>query len=280
MQFAVLGMGQIGRALAARLAAGRHDVVVWNRSAGKADELVGHSIRAAASISDATTGTDVVITALSDDDAVRAVALGPDGVSTSAPAATVYVDASTISPALSNELAGTFPRFAQLPVLGSPDAVRNGEASYLLGTDPDTADRLAPMVEALGGRVRRYPRSGLAATAKLTSNLLLLAGVAALAEAFTVARAGGLDDRQIRDLLADSPLIAPGVGNRFESLLTGATDGWWTTTLAAKDAGLAVDLTSGNPDLPVARAVRERYRAAAEAGFSGDDMVAIAHLYR
>ncbi len=280
MNVAVLGMGEMGRALAGRLAGARHRVTIWNRSPGKTDALAARGARVAAALPDAVADVDVVITSLSDDDAVRSVALGPDGIHDSIGSDTVYVEASTISPALSIELADAFGAFAQMPVLGSPDAVTRGAAAYLVGAADDVSDRLTPLFDAFGGQVRRYPRPALAAVAKVTNNLLLLAGVAALAEAFTVARAGGLDDDQIRDLLGDSPLVAPGVRNRFDALLSGDTDGWWTTVLAAKDAALAAGVTAGHPELPVTHAVYAQYRAAADAGFASSDMVAIAQLYR
>ncbi len=280
MRVAILGMGQMGRALAGRLLAAPVQVTVWNRSPGKTDAVAAQGARVARSVRDAVVGAEVVITSLADDAAVRAVALGPDGVQACIGHDSVYVEASTISPALSRELDAAFATFAQMPVLGSPDAVAHGNAAYLVGLAGDVGEHLSPLWGALGGRVRRYPQPAMAAVAKLTNNLLLLAGVAALAEAFTVARAGGLDDAQIRELLGDSPLVAPGLNNRFERLIAGDVEGWWTASLAAKDAALAAAVTAGHPDLPVIRAIGERYRAAADAGFADDDMVAIARLYR
>jgi 3-hydroxyisobutyrate dehydrogenase-like beta-hydroxyacid dehydrogenase len=280
MKIAVLGLGQMGQALATRLAAGGHEVVGWNRTPGKADGLDG--VTEAGSIAEAVEGVDVALTMLANDEAVRAVVLGETGVVAELHPTGVLVDCSTISPKLSDELADAAGRgrFAAVPVLGSPQAVAAGEASYLVGGADHVVDRLGPMLESLSSKRRRYPLPALALAAKVSSNLLLLAGVVALSEAAASGRAGGLDDDALRALFADSPMVAPGVANRLDAVLTGDTPGWWSTTLGAKDAGLAVSLAAtASTELPVASAVRQRYLDAARAG-ADDDIASVTRLYR
>jgi 3-hydroxyisobutyrate dehydrogenase len=279
MDVAVLGMGRMGSALAGRLLDGGHRVVVWNRSPGRAAELVAAGAREAPTVADAAKGADVVVTMLANDDAVRAVALGElrpalgDG--------TVYVDCSTVSPVLGAELAEAFPaRFVALPVIGSPAAVRAGQAVFLAGGDRGLVVRLGPVLAALSSSIRRYATPSLALTAKLTSNLLLLSEVVALAEAFAVGRSGGLTDVQLRELLGPSPLVPPGLGNRFDGILTGAQDPWWTTVLGGKDAGLAIGVAhAAGVGLPVAEEVRRRYETAAVDGLADADIATVTRLY-
>jgi 3-hydroxyisobutyrate dehydrogenase-like beta-hydroxyacid dehydrogenase len=102
MDIAVLGMGRMGSALAARLLDGGHRVTVWNRSRGKAGEVVSAGAREAKSVADAAADADVVITMLANDDAVRAVALGE--LRSSIGDQSIYVNTSTVSPALNSEL--------------------------------------------------------------------------------------------------------------------------------------------------------------------------------
>lgn len=269
----------MGRALAGRLLGGGHLVTVWNRSKGRADEVVSAGAREAPDVADAVAGAEVVLTCLANDDAVRDVAFGP--LQSSISAQTGYADSSTVSPALSEELAGTFPRFVALPVLGSPAAVRSGQGVFLAGGNPAVVDRLGPVLSALSDTVRRYDTAALALTAKLASNLLLLSQVVALAESFAVGRAGGLSTDQLRELFGSSSLLAPGVANRFEGVLTGMRDGWWTTVLGAKDAGLALDLArAADVELPLAEVVRQAYARAAAAGLDDADIAAVTELYR
>jgi 3-hydroxyisobutyrate dehydrogenase len=217
---------------------------------------------------------------LANDHAVRAVAFGE--LQSSIAGRCVYVDCSTVSPQLSDELAAAFPaRFLALPVLGSPVAVRAGQAVYLAGGDGDLVDRLDPLLASLSGTIRRYDTAPLAITAKLTTNLLLLSELIALAEAFAVGRAGGLTDEQLRQLLGTSPMVAPGLTNRFEGVLTGSQEGWWTTELGAKDAGLAIGIAhAAEVELPSAAVVRGLYEKAAASGLDQADVATVTRLYR
>jgi 3-hydroxyisobutyrate dehydrogenase len=277
MNIAVLGMGRMGQAIAERALRGGHRVSVWNRSPRKADGVVAAGGEEAPTVAVAVDGADVVITMLSNDQAVRAVAFGE--LRAAIGPGTVYVDSSTVSPELSGELAAAFPSFVALPVLGGPAAVREGHAVFLAGGDSAVVDSLNPLLTALGP-VRRYGTAQLALTAKLTNNLLLLAEVAALAEAVAVGRSGGLSDDELRGLLEDNPLLPSGLKNRFEGVLTGAQEGWWTPGLGAKDAGLAIAIAgAAGVTLPVGEAVRRLYDRAAASGHGDADIAEVAALY-
>ena len=250
-------MGRMGSALAQRLVDAGHEVVVWNRSPGKVAEVVARGAREAGSIAQAVASAEVVLTSLSNDAAVRSVALGEGGLRASLGDDATYVECSTVSPQLTEELGGAFSTFVAMPILGGPAAVAKGEATYLAGGAEAALARLAPLLPAFGGLVRRYPAPGLASTAKLTVNVLLLSGIVALAESFAVGRSGGLNDDQLRELLGGA--VAPGLKNRFEAVLGAPLSGWWATSLGAKDAGLAIDLAkSGGHELQVGVAVRRR----------------------
>jgi 3-hydroxyisobutyrate dehydrogenase len=277
MDIAVLGMGRMGQAVAKRLLGGGHSVVVWNRSPGKAGDVVAAGAKEAGSVTEAVDGAEVVITSLSNDDAVESVALGDGGVRSVIGADAVYADASTVSPATSERLAAAFPRFVALPILAPPAGVEDGTATYLAGGDPAVVARLDPVLATLTDTVRRYDTPAKAGHAKLASNLMLLVEVAALAEAISVARSGGLTDEEIRALLGGSPMLPAGVKNRFEGVLTGEMEGWWTTALGAKDAGLAAGAArAAGVELPLAELVEALYRQAAP----DEDIIAVASRYR
>jgi 3-hydroxyisobutyrate dehydrogenase len=279
MDVAVLGMGRMGRAIAGRLLDGGYRVAVWNRSPGRAGEIVSAGGREARGVADAVDGAEVVVTMLANDDAVRAVAFGQ--LRTSIAEGAIHVDSSTVSPVLGAELAAAFPdRYVAVPVQGSPVAVRAGQAVYLAGGDGRLVDRLAPLLASLSETVRRYDAAPLALTAKLATNLLLLSNVVALAESFAVGRSGGLTDDQLRELLGASPMVAPGLKNRFEGVLTGVQQAWWTPELGAKDAGLAIDIaTAAEVALPGATTVQRLYHQAAALGLTDPDIAQVTRLY-
>jgi 3-hydroxyisobutyrate dehydrogenase len=261
-----------------RLLEGGHRLWVWNRSPGRAADLVAAGAQEATSVAQAVAGADVVVTMLANDEAVRSVALGK--LRTAIGPAAVYVDSSTVSSELSGELAATFPRFVALPVIGAPPAVRSGTAVFLAGGGGALVDSLAPVLSSLG-TVRRYATASLALTAKLTNNLLLLLSeVAALAETFAVGRAGGLSNADLRDLLEDSPLLSPGLKNRFVGILTREQEAWWSLVLGAKDVGLALDVARGaDVTLPIAEVVHELYDRVAANGDADADITAVSTLY-
>jgi 3-hydroxyisobutyrate dehydrogenase-like beta-hydroxyacid dehydrogenase len=280
MQVAVLGMGRMGQAVAARLLGESHAVTIWNRSPGKAGELADAGATEAASIAAAVKSADVVMSCLASDQAVRDVAVGGGGIAESIDGA-LYAECSTVGPPLSAELENHFERFVAMPIMGSPDAVRAGKATYLAGGSDESVGLAVPLLRSLSSTHHLYPAAALASAAKLASNLILLDSIAAVAESVAVARAGGLTDEQIQQLLADNPLLGPGVKNRLDAVITGEGDAWWTVDLGIKDAGLALEIAArGNVQLPVTLAATERYRATADRGMGDHDIADVASLYR
>jgi 3-hydroxyisobutyrate dehydrogenase-like beta-hydroxyacid dehydrogenase len=284
MRVAVLGMGRMGRALAGRLLDAGHEVRVWNRTPGRAEQLVAAGAREATSVAEAVTGVQVALTMVADDEAVRTVALGSGGgtgLLDALPGDAVHVDASTVAPSTSGQLAAAAgaERFVAMPVLGSPAAVSDGTAAVLLGGAQPTVGRLEPLWGELAGQHRYVGTPEQALTLKLAANLLLVAQVAALGEAITVARGAGLSTGVLREFLAGSPLVGPGVRNRLDALLERRHEGWWTTTLAAKDARLAADAAqAAGHRAPVARFLQGALEEVAGRGLAEADLTAIIEL--
>jgi len=278
VNIAVLGLGRMGQALAGRLLEAGHAVSVWNRSAGKADALVERGAKEAGDPTEAIEPAEVVVSVLSNDQAVRELAFGEGGLQT-AMGSRVYANSATVSAELSEELGRAYENFVALPILGAPQAVASGNAVYLAGGPAEAIDRLGPMLASLTSTVKRFGHPGQAAAAKLAVNLMLLSSVATLAEAFAVGRSGGLSEEELRDLLGESPTVPPGLKNRFEAVLTGEGPTWWTTRLGHKDARLALELAdSAGATVPVARAVTERFREAEAGGLAEEDIAAVGRM--
>ncbi len=114
-----------------------------------------------------------------------------------------------------------------------------------------------------------------------TGNTHQLLELGAPDEAITIGRAGGLDDAELTDPPGDSPIVAPGIRNRFRTVLEASGPTWWTTELGAKDARLATELVTANAATQLHLApVRDLYQAVADAGLSDDDVALISRLYR
>lgn len=279
MQVAVIGMGRMGRALGERLLASGHGVRVWNRTAGRADDLVAAGASEARSPADAAGSAQVAITALTDDAAVSEVCAGSEGVWSALTQGQVLIDATTVAADTSRRLASGTPggRFLAAPILGSPQATAAGQAVLLVGGPRAIAESLEPLFDDLASQHRFCGEDpGLASAMKLLSNYLLMAGIGVLAEVVATAERLDLGADWLREFLGQSPLVAPGLHNRLDDVLCGQHEGWFTTELAAKDVRLAGDLArSVGIELPLARLVEKRLVLTAQSGYQDADLGAI-----
>jgi 3-hydroxyisobutyrate dehydrogenase-like beta-hydroxyacid dehydrogenase len=244
MRITILGLGNMGRAFAARGLDTGHQVTVWNRSPGRAAELVESGAIEAQSPATAVRGADAVLVVLADDAAVVDVCLGDDGALAPLGPAAVFVDTSTVSPDTARRLAEAGPegRVLDAPVMGSPAMIVGGLGRFLIGGPAPTIAAIDPLWNDLGAGYTHCGPAGAGATVKVLANLLLITGVASLAEAVATARKHGVPDELLKTFLADSPLVSLTSSLRLDSLLDAAHPGWFSPTLARKDLRLAIDL--------------------------------------
>lgn len=282
MDVGFIGLGQMGRAMAANLLAAGHTLSVWNRSPDKAADLVAAGARLATTPADAARG-DVVMTMLADDAAVEAVVHGPDGI-LSAPA--LHVSHSTIGTALAARLArdhAAHAGFVSAPVFGRPPAAQAAKL-FIVAAGPDAAvERCLPLFAALGQRTFRVGGDAPAANlVKLGGNFMIMAAIEAMAEAMTLAEAGGVDRRAMLEVLTGTLFGAP-VYQTYGDIL--ADDRFrpagFTAPLGLKDMNLvdAAATASGVP-MPTLGVVREHLRATIEANGPDIDWSAIALAVR
>ncbi len=240
----MLGLGSMGSAFASRALGGGHQVTVWNRTPGRAAGLVDAGAVEAGSVHHAVTGAEVVLVVVADDDALDQVCLGDDGAFTAMGPGAVLANISTVAPATIRHLAEVGPedRVLDAPVLGSPAMVAGGGARFFLGGPASAVEAVGPLWDDLGSGVTHCGPVGAGATLKVVSNLLLIAGVAALAEGIATARSQGIPDELVRQVLTASPVVSPAGAVRLDSLLDAAHPGWFSPALARKDVRLALDL--------------------------------------
>jgi 3-hydroxyisobutyrate dehydrogenase-like beta-hydroxyacid dehydrogenase len=244
MRITILGMGNMGRAFAARAVDTGHRTTVWNRTPGRAAALVTRGAVEADSPATAVAGADAVLVVLADDAAVLEVCLGDDGALASLGPEAVFANISTVSPETARRLAAGGPegRVLDAPVMGSPEMIAGGAGRFLIGGPSPAVAAVEPLWRDLGSGYTHCGPAGTGATMKILANSLLITGVAALAEAIATARGQGISDELVRTLLADSPVISPATNLRFESLLDATHPGWFSPALARKDLRLAIDL--------------------------------------
>ena len=277
MRVAILGTGKMGGAMARRLEASGHELTLWNRTRERAEALgVG---RVAATPAEAAEGADIVISMLTDADAVRAAYLGPGGAVKVA-RSQVFVEMSTAGPVVAKELAPLIDRagaqFVEAPVLGSIAAVESGTLVIFAAGGEAAIERARPALKDLG-EVRPVGDIGSAASLKLVANSML-AGVNALAaELQSAGTAAGLHAEDVFWVLTRiAPVLnarkAGYVEHRYEPVNFALRD-------ALKDLRLALDLFKrAGAATPITSTTKELYEAAAKT--AGElDMSAIATLY-
>ena len=203
---AFLGLGIMGSRMARNLRRAGFDVVVWNRTRARAEQLgepIADSPRAAAE------GAGVLITMVVDAPEVEAVLFGDDGAADGLAAGALVVDMSTIAPsavkAIAERLAQRGIGFVDAPVTGSAPRAEDGTLTIMAGGSDEDFRRARPLFEAMGELIVHCGPSGHGAMVKLLNNALAAINAAALAEAIDVAETYGLDtDRMIEVMSAGS----------------------------------------------------------------------------
>lgn len=251
---AFLGLGRMGQPMAGRLLAAAFPVTVWNRTREKGEPLLAAGARWAPTPSDAVRDAAIVITMLTNAQAVESV-LFESGADRALSRGAVVADMSSTSPPAARKHAARLAEigvaYADAPVSGGTRGAAAGTLAIMAGAEAQTFARLEPIFAAMGVP-RRVGPAGSGQLAKLANQLIVAVSIGAVAEALVLAERGGADPAAVREALrggfADSRILAehgqrmisgdfhPGgtVNNQIKDLIA-ATD-------AAKEAGLHLPL--------------------------------------
>ncbi|MDX1469488.1 MAG: NAD(P)-dependent oxidoreductase [Acidimicrobiia bacterium] len=241
---AVVGVGRMGGAMAARFAGAGHKVTVWNRDRAKADrvaEATGAGI--AQSAADAAARAEVVVSSLADDDAVKAVYLGPTGIVEGIGDDSIAVDTSTVDPETIMEVGAAIDEegsgFLDCPVSGSVATVEAGALTIMAGGDADLISAVEGVLGAIGSKVIRVGPRGTGAAAKLAVNGLVHGLNIALSEALVLAETAGISRDVAYEIFASGAGGAPFVHYKREAYLhPDETPVAFSLDLVAKDLTL------------------------------------------
>jgi 3-hydroxyisobutyrate dehydrogenase-like beta-hydroxyacid dehydrogenase len=274
---AVVGLGAMGSRIAKRLLDTGHEVVVWNRSPGKAGPLVERGASEARTPAEAAAAAEAVLIMVADPSALRAVTEGSDGILDGAGAGTTLIQMSTVGPADVDELAAKLPEGVELldaPVLRGISEAEAGTLEVFASGEPELVERLQPLLSALGEVLHVGPL-GAGTAAKLVANSALFGTLVVLGEALALARALGLQDEKAFDVLTATPLAAQ-AERRREAFETGEYPLRFSLSLGRKDADLIMAAAhAAGIDAKVAAAVREWLAEAERAGKGDADYSAI-----
>jgi 3-hydroxyisobutyrate dehydrogenase len=261
---AVLGAGgTMGRPIAVNLSRAGHAVRAWNRTREKAEPLGADGVAVLGTAAEAAQGADVVLTMLSDGDAVLAAAEGDDGALAGAAGCAIWLQMSTVGTDATERCATLAwdhdVAFVDAPVLGTKQPAEKGEL-VILASGPDcTQDRLAPVLEPLAKRTLWLGDAGAGTRLKLVLNSWIVAVVEGLAETLALAEGIGVDPRSFFDAIADGPLDLAYARLKGTAMIERDFEPAFKLGLAAKDARL-VDETARRHDLdlPLVSTIRAR----------------------
>ena len=277
MRVAFLGLGRMGVPMAAHVARAGHELRVWNRSPGKAGDLVALGATECASVKAAVEGAEIVVLMLFGPAAVRAVLADVD-----VPGALV-VDASTIGPDTAHEVSHALQakgmRYVDAPVAGSVKPATDGTLGVFLGGSAEDVAQARQVTDlwADENRVFHVGGVGAASALKLCVNQGLGVMAAGLGESLRLGRDLGLDRGVLLQVLSQTAYgwyLGQKLPMLQESDYSGTT---FSLDLLAKDLDLAV--TAADSDLEVTRACLDQAKRALAAGHSGEDYAALSgHL--
>jgi 3-hydroxyisobutyrate dehydrogenase-like beta-hydroxyacid dehydrogenase len=287
MNIGFIGLGAMGAGIVPRLIAAGHSVTGWNRSRDKAQALVGSGMRVADSPRAVAADAEIVFSIVTDARAVRAVALGTNGVIQGLKAGGIFIDMSTIAPEDSRAISAEFSKadltMLDAPISGSPVTLAQGNASVMVGGDKAAYDRAVPVLQAIGPKVTYIGASGLAVQMKIAVNLLLMVEVIAFGEAVALAEKGGVARETAVDAILKSVAASPVLGYRGPFILEGKMPKipLADVTLQQKDMLLALELGRklGSP-VPLAAAANEMMNACRGLGLDHRDFVTAHEVYR
>jgi 3-hydroxyisobutyrate dehydrogenase-like beta-hydroxyacid dehydrogenase len=274
MRVAFLGLGIMGRPMAANLVKAGHEVAVWNRTPKQVE-----GARTAESPADAANGAEVVWMCVSDTKAVESVLFGPQGVETSIASGAVVVDSSTISPSaelqFAQRLRAKAVDYVDAPVTGSKVAAEAGSLIFMVGGDEGVLARIDPLFKAMGKQIFRMGETSKGQAAKIVMNLQIALIFEGFAEALTLATKLGVNVGALLPLIQASMVRSGVVDYKAPFIMKRDFTPNFPLRLMLKDIHLALAAAKeARVKLPALETVEEVYEMAAEDGHQDLDYAA------
>ena len=264
----LIGLGLMGRPMGMNLLRAGHKLTVWNRTASRAQELVAAGAKLATTPREAAAGAEILLTMVSDPPALEEVLWGHEGKNDGAlgglRAGSIYIDSSTVSPALARKIAAACAerqvRFLDAPVTGGDWGAREGNLVFMIGGDAATLKEAEPILGMMGKKWFHLGPNGAGQTIKLAMNGILALQVGAMAEALALVTRAGLQGEQLIEVMQASMARSGVLDVKSPLMVKGDFKPSFPLRLMHKDLGLMLDLANQlGVALPATAAAREVY---------------------
>jgi 3-hydroxyisobutyrate dehydrogenase len=279
---AVLGMGAMGRGMAASALRAGIPVIVWDRRMEAARDLAGRGAQVAASAADAARQAGVVVTMVTDAEAVLSVARDQGMLAALAPGA-VWVQMSTIGVAGTDAVAALAAAerpdvvLLDAPVSGSREPAERGELTIFASGPGEARSRVAPLFDALGQRTVWVGPAGAGTRLKLVSNTWLAFANEAVSASVALARRLGLATGTVVDALGGAPLVSPWQAAKLQRIAEGEFSPQFALSLALKDVHLALQ-AAGDGRLEVLACLAGEWQRAVDQGLGDQDLTVVTQV--
>jgi 3-hydroxyisobutyrate dehydrogenase-like beta-hydroxyacid dehydrogenase len=275
-----VGLGVMGGQMVKRLLDKGHSVTGYNRTRAKAQWLIDAGMGWADSPAAVARASDVVLSMVTDTKALNAIADGPQGILSGLKKDQVWVDISTVSPAMSRALAervrAAGADMVDAPVSGSVVTLQQGKLSVMVGGRAATFARVKPILEDIGPKVTHVGDNGLALSMKIAVNLSLAVQMLAFSEGVLLAEKSGIARDVAVDVLTHSAVASPMVQYRGPFVLQQPDEAWFDVNMMQKDMLLAMDLGRQlNVPLPTTAVTNEFLTAARGMGWEKQDFAVV-----
>ncbi len=263
---AFLGLGVMGFPIAGHLKTrGGHDVVVYNRTAAKAEKWVDKFGGASAPTPRAAaSGCDIVFACVGNDHDLRAVTLGEEGAFGGMLPGAVFVDHTTASATVARELAAEARRrklgFVDAPVSGGQAGAENGQLTVMCGGESEDYARVEPAISAYARSCRLMGPAGAGQLTKMVNQICIAGLVQALSEGLRFAKVAGLDQQQVVDVISKGAAQSWQMDNRHKTMIAGEFNFGFAVEWMRKDLAICLDEARRNgAPLPVTALVDQFY---------------------
>jgi len=285
MKVGFIGLGSMGAGMSRNLIKAGHDLVVYNRTRSRAQEMRSLGAKVADTASEAAAGVEVLITMLADDRAVQDVIFEPGAVIESLPEGAVHISMSTISVDLSRRLAKSHAekrqKYIAAPVFGRPEAAAAGKLFIVSAGPSESIEKCCSLFAAIGQKTFVINEDAPSANLiKLSGNFLTTTVIESLAEGFALMRKAGVDPQKFLEVLTESMFSAPvyktygGIiaSEKFEPV-------GFKLPLGFKDNRLLLAAAEERSvPMPMASLIHDRFVAALAQGLEDADWSAIARV--
>jgi len=280
-----VGLGTMGAAMAGHLARAGYPLSVWNRTPGRAAELVALGAAEAATPAALAASSNVVVTCVSDTPDVEAVLFGPDGVAEGAAPGSLVVDCSTIAPSGSRAFAARLAErgvgFVDAPVSGGSEGARNATLTIFVGGDVADVARARPILGALGRTITHVGPVGAGQAVKAVNQVILAGAYIGVAEGIVLAMKAGLDVEQVVDALSGGAAQSWVLANRSGRMIANDYPLGFRVALHRKDLEIALAMARDlGAVLPVSALAAQLESGLIASGHADEDMSALARSIR